>query len=337
MKKWICLMLVMLIAAGCAGGMAENAETSFVQIKENVTAKVYAEPGDTAAADMLESGRICGLMDETTEAGVALLCVLYLDSARKGRIGYIGAEDANKLTQEELTALLEDTEKLNEVLDLIDAVNDYLKDQTGSGSGQADAGTKANGGTGGANQAGKQDIQQFLGEAMEILKLVSDGLGQADSSGKAEAAQEIEKKAKGAGMDLLDQARDIVASAKDAAKDKLDDAKDQINSIVPDDETIENARNQLLVRLMTWIAKVKENIPDRQEIQGKVDELKENQKVAALQDQIDELVQNLQSGALQEKVQGIEQKVDDLRNNVNTPSVDINKVVQDLKNLFKSE
>ena len=60
-------------------------------------------------------------------------------------------------------------------------------------------------------------------------------------------------------------------------------------------------------------------------------------KVAALQDQIDELVQNLQSGALQEKVQGIEQKVDDLRNNVNTPSVDINKVVQDLKNLFKSE
>ena len=185
--------------------------------------------------------------------------------------------------------------------------------------------------------ASVEDIQQFLGEAMEILKLVSDGLGQADSSGKAEAAQEIEKKAKGAGMDLLDQARDIVASAKDAAKDKLDDAKDQIKSIVPDDETIENARNQLLVRLMTWIAKVKENIPDRQEIQGKVDELKENQKVAALQDQIDELVQNLQSGALQEKVQGIEQKVDDLRNNVNTPSVDINKVIQVLKNLFKSE
>ena len=52
MKKWICIILAVLLAAGCAGGLAEGASSSdemkILLVKEDVTASVYDEPGGTA-------------------------------------------------------------------------------------------------------------------------------------------------------------------------------------------------------------------------------------------------------------------------------------------------
>ena len=127
MKKLISLMLAVLMITLCACGFAEetdvSAKTAFVQIKEGVTAQVFKKPGDKKAVDTLSGGQICGLLgEETTETGVAWFQVFYLNSKKAGTPGYINAEDAEQLTEEQLKALMNDPEKLNEILDLVEAL-----------------------------------------------------------------------------------------------------------------------------------------------------------------------------------------------------------------------
>ena len=145
MKKWICIILAVLLAAGCAGGLAEGASSSdemkILLVKEDVTASVYDEPGGTAI-DQLAGGTLCCAVGDPVKAGdVEYLLVFYLDSEKKGALGYIDAEDAQLLTEEELKALLQDPEKMNALLDLVDAMNDLLMPQDGDTTGETGSGT----------------------------------------------------------------------------------------------------------------------------------------------------------------------------------------------------
>lgn len=268
MKKLICLILGILIVAGCLSGLAESAETSFVQIRENASAKVYEKPGTAEITDTLEGGRICGLLEETNETGNAWFFVFYLDSAKKGRTGYISAEDAVRLSQDELTALLADPEKFNEILDLIDAVNDYLKTSEPDDSSPDNS----------SSQTGEKGLQQFYKEAMEKLQKAFGEMDSIDLSGAADAAKAIGKKAKDAGEDLLGLAKDTAESLKDDLEGKADDAKKKLQDI------------DLAAKLEEVKKKVEEINPEAslKELKEKLENSDLNEKIKDLKKKIDE-------------------------------------------------
>jgi hypothetical protein len=233
MKKLIALMLAVLLCALCAGGIAEGTdaseETAFVQIKEGVTAEVFTKPGDENATDSLAGGQLCGLIDETKEAGIDWFLVFYLNAQKKGTTGYINAEDAKKLTGEELKALMEDPATLNEILDLIDALDDYLS--TGStattttnktGTEKKESGiTAENGG-----------FKAFYDRAMKELKALfsrnlTAGANAVSATGKdlvgktIDAASDIAGKATDAVKDLAGQVTDTAENIADQATDTV--------------------------------------------------------------------------------------------------------------------
>ena len=224
MKKLISLMLAVLMVALCACGIAEetkgSGDTAFVQIKEGVTAKVFKEPGGEEAVDTLPGGRICGLLDEgTTEAGAAWFQVFYLNSQKKGTVGYINAEDAEKLIGDQLKALMEDPAILNEILDLIDELDHYL------------GGTKdENPEKGNETPEKKNKLKELYNQAMDKLKKLFNADLSAELGNLKEEGKELADKAKEVGKDLLDKAKDtgkdLVDKAKDTGKDLVDKAKD---------------------------------------------------------------------------------------------------------------
>jgi hypothetical protein len=219
MKKLITLILAVVMAAVCACGAAEGTgsaeKTAFLRIREGVTAQVYDKPGSGNAVDSLAGGRICGLIDEgTTEAGAAWFHVFYLNSKREGAPGYINAKDAEQLTEEELKALMEDPDLLNEILDLVDALDAYL----GAGS----SGKK----TTGSGAQPQNDFTALYQLAMkELQKLldtnVSSGLDELQKKGEelADQAKEAGEKligdSKKAGEELINEAKKAGESLKD--------------------------------------------------------------------------------------------------------------------------
>ena len=228
MKKLIAFILAMLMAAGCMSGIAEGTgsseKTAFLRIREGVTAQVYASPGDETAADTLSGGRFCGLIEEKTEAGVAWFHVFYLNSRKEGATGYIHAEDAIQLREDELKAVLEDLGTSNDVLDLIDALNDYLGKQSGSSAAGNDSSSRSS--NGGATQ--KSGFADLYDQAMKALGQVFG----TDVSGELEkisdAGKEIAGKAVGAGKDLAEKAGKEVKKVID---DNLPKAKEEFDKL----------------------------------------------------------------------------------------------------------
>ena len=228
MKKLIAFILAMLMAAGCMSGIAEGTgsseKTAFLRIREGVTAQVYASPGDETAADTLSGGRFCGLIEEKTEAGVAWFHVFYLNSRKEGATGYIHAEDAIQLREDELKAVLEDLGTSNDVLDLIDALNDYLGKQSGSSAAGNDSSSRSS--NGGATQ--KSGFADLYDQAMKALGQVFG----TDVSGELEkisdAGKEIAEKAVGAGKDLAEKAGKEVKKVID---DNLPKAKEEFDKL----------------------------------------------------------------------------------------------------------
>ena len=212
MKKLISLILAVLMIGLYACGIAEETEgseeTSFLRIREGVTAQVFKEPGGEEAVDTLEGGRICGLLDEgVSAAGAAWFQVFYLNSKKEGAVGYINAEDAEKLTADQLKALMEDPAMLNEILDLIDALDAFLG--TANGDTENGSGTSLN------------KMQSLYKQAMDKLKKVfstdvSSELGSLEEKGK-----ELADKAKEAGKDLLDKAKEAGGNLKDSISDAI--------------------------------------------------------------------------------------------------------------------
>ncbi len=214
MKKWISLILAVLMIGVCAAGIAEGAEetgkTAFLRIKEGVTAQVYEKPGDEKAIDSLAGGKFCGLIDTVTaESGDAWYQVFYLNSKGEGTPGYIKAEDADQLTEEELNALMEDPAVLNEILDLVDALDAYLNGKTGS--------------TGNAQP--ENQFKALYEKAMtELQKLyntsISPELDNLEKQGK-----ELADQAKAAGEDLKN---DVTNALKSMEGKNTDDAIDSL-------------------------------------------------------------------------------------------------------------
>ena len=240
MKKWICWMLAAVVALSCAACFAEGTEaakdTGFLQIKEGVTALIYANPGDEAAVDQLASGRLCGLLEETSEAGALWYFVFYLNSEKQGAVGYMKADDAVRLDEAALKALMENPDKMNEVLDLIDAMNAYLKSGEGTtGSGKT---------TGG--------LSKLYDEAMSALSglfsaELSAELEKTAASAKDEANELVKTLGKASEADLdkkLDELMDTISASETSVNEALGtNAAEKINDLLTAIKGSENFRN----------------------------------------------------------------------------------------------
>ena len=270
MKKLISLILAVLMAGLCVCGIAEetdkSAGTAFLRIKEGVTAQVFENPGDEQAIDTLASGRICGqLGEEVTEAGATWFQVFYLSSRKTGATGYINAEDAERLTENQLKALMEDPETLNEILDLIDAINAYLS--------KKDVNTE-NGG-----KAQENEVKSLYEQAMDGLKKLfgtslSSELGNLEKEGKElankarKAGEALYNDVKEAGGDLLDKAKeaggDLLDKAKEAGEKLKDSVTDALDSVDGEDigEKIGNLKDNISDTVEGWIGNPGEKIDE---------------------------------------------------------------------------
>ena len=278
MKKLICLLLVLLIGTCCASGIAESQNSSFLQIRENVTAKVYANPGDTDVVDTLESGRICGLLDETTAAKKIWFHIFYLDSQKQGQLGYISFEDADILTQDELSLLSDDPVIFNEVLDLIDALNSFMNVNV-SDEKEEEANSSE-------NQKKKSSLKKFYEKAVGKLKTAVNTVDKDILSDATASAKKIGRKIADAGGDLLDKAKDQVKStAKDLNKKLKDiDVKEKLNDLK---KTLDDA--DLGEKISDQVEKISDQIKklDKQSVLDKVTEVKD--KVIETKEKISEL------------------------------------------------
>ena len=297
MKKLIAFILAMLMAAGCMSGIAEGTgsseKTAFLRIREGVTAQVYASPGDETAADTLSGGRFCGLIEEKTEAGVAWFHVFYLNSRKEGATGYIHAEDAIQLREDELKAVLEDLGTSNDVLDLIDALNDYLGKQSGSSAAGNDSSSRSS--NGGATQ--KSGFADLYDQAMKALGQVFG----TDVSGELEkisdAGKEIAEKAVGAGKDLAEKAGKEVKKVID---DNLPKAKEEF------DKLTDNAAEKF---------KELKDGPVKDLAENAGDALKSLKDGAAkdLLDNVSDTIESLKDGAAKDLLDNVSDTIDSLK------------------------
>ena len=274
LRKLICLVLGLLLSVSCFSGLAESGETYFLRIRENGTAKIYANPGDETPVDTLNGGGICGLLEETREAGAVWFHIFYLSGDKKSKTGYLNGEDAERLSQDELTAMLENPEQLDRVLDLVDAVNSYLQGQEEDDTAQT--GAEMDSDTDGS-QTDTTTLKEFYSKAMEALQELSDRLGSVDVPDTEETLQEIGDKVISAGKDLLDQAR---VSGRDS------DLADIINEV--------NEKLQAI------------------NLQEKLEEVTERLNDSSLNDSMAGLTEKLDDSALNESLEGLQGKTEGL-------------------------
>ena len=223
MKKMISLILAVLMVGLCASGIAAETvaseDAAFLRIKEGITAQVFEKPGDGQAIDTIPGGRICGQLGEAAEAGTAWFRVFYLNSSKAGATGYISAGDAEQLTESQLKALMEDPASLNEILDLIDAMDAYLSGKDGNGNPE--------------NSGEKPDsnaLRALYENAMAKLKKV---FGTNVPSQLGDLGRDLANKAVKAGKELLNQAKDEGKKLKDSVSDALSSlAGKDINEII---------------------------------------------------------------------------------------------------------
>lgn len=224
MKKLICLILAVLMAAAGVNCFAEGKEGSvtFVRIRENTTADVYENPEDTEAADALEGGSFCILVSETEAAGKAWYNVFYLNSRKEGATGYIKAEDAEKLRREQLDELMKDPDQINKLVDLVRALSDYTGEDAGA---DPDADSKT-GGNGGGSSSGSA-FEDLYNKAMEELKNLfgTDVAGELEKI--SDATREAADKVKEAGEELLETAADEVEDLLQQTGDALGKAAEE--------------------------------------------------------------------------------------------------------------
>ena len=329
MKKGIAMMLAAVMLLFCAAGLAEetgvSAETVFLRIRENVTAQVYADPQGGQAAAALESGRFCVLIDETSDIW---LHVLYLNDQKKGETGYIHADDAEPVNQEELEALMEDPEKINEILDLIDALLEY-------GSAEAAPAPAAETETDTNAAPAESGLEKLYQNAVTSLRQVfgTDLQGTLDTAGKAagEAAEAgrkvLESAAKDAG-EMLGKAgntvREGLSSAADAAKGVLgmagETVRKEINEKLPGaKEKLEEIRDQAADAAGTMAGKASEAADA---ISGTVSDAVKAIRDGSAKEQLDDLMKNVQDAVSTVKEQAGEAlnsvDLDGIRNNVDS-------------------
>lgn len=181
MKKTLCLMLTLLLALPFGYSLAEAAEDrvgSFLLIPEGEPVPVYTEITDTEPADALESGKLCGLLKEVSEQEVLWDLVVYADREKKAAIGYVRADQVILLATDEFQALMQSPEKMNEVLDLLQAIDEILSEKTQQTAAvPAGSGTGSSSGSQPPKKTGLPDFRAFYNTAMQSLdKILNAGL-----------------------------------------------------------------------------------------------------------------------------------------------------------------
>ena len=285
MKKLICLMMTAIMALVCAGGIAEGTggseEAPFLQIKEDVTARVYAEAGGAETADTLKGGSFCGLLESVTVSGNEWFRVFYLDSRKKAAVGFINGDDAVRLTMDELKKLLEDPEKANEILDLIDALNDFLKDQ----SQETGAGESANSSNSGSSK-GNNFLQKLYDDGMEMLNSFfdSDFSQSLDQIGKmgeevlgslTEAGKEIVGGAVEGGKELIKKGGDILEENMPAVREGLEKLGQKIEEAAKSLKNLPEDAGKIIEEIIEKVKEAAESITDEEktkDIREKIDE-----------------------------------------------------------------
>lgn len=228
MKKLVCILLALTMALGCAAVCAEESDdtekTSLLVIRGEEgddPAPVYEKKEDEEAAALLEPGCLCGLVRDLTEQGENWFHIVYMNEKKEGAAGYVAADRAKILTLGEFKKLMQDSDKANEMMDLMDAVEAYLQ----AADGNQAAGNAATGSSTDFSQTKK--ISEFYNAAMDALKEIA-GL---DFSGELEQitamGEEIAEKAAGAGADLLDTAADAAGRIIEAAGEELEGQMDE--------------------------------------------------------------------------------------------------------------
>ena len=319
MKKLITLILAVLMAGLCACGTAEETDISgktvFLRIKEGVSAQVFERPGDMQAVDTLPGGRICGMLGEKTmEAGAVWFHVFYLKSKKTGAAGYINANDAEQLTEDQVNALMEDSASFNEILDLIEAMNAYLSSKNGN---------MVNGG-----EEQKNEMKTLYEKAMDGLKKLF-GSGLSSELGKLEEeAKELADKAKEAGEKLLDEAKEagekLFDEAKEAGGKLKDTVTDALSSVEGENigETIDNLKDSISETVEGWTG----------ESGGKIDEAK--QKVTDALDILDEYM----GEGTGNSIDGLMNFVDKTKDWLNGSDFSkVNDAVNNLADVFKND
>ncbi len=210
MKKTLCLMLTLLLALPFGYSLAEAAEDrvgSFLLIPEGEPVPVYTEITDAEPADALESGKLCGLLKEVSEQEVLWDLVVYADREKKAAIGYVRADQVTLLATDEFQALMQSPEKMNEVLDLLQAIDEILSEKTQQTAAvPAGSGTGSSSGSQPPKKTGLPDFRAFYNTAMQSLdKILNAGLP--PEIGKAaDTVRDLTQRAVKAGADAANSA-----------------------------------------------------------------------------------------------------------------------------------
>lgn len=210
MKKTLCLMLTLLLALPFGYSLAEAAGDrvgSFLLIPEGEPVPVYTEITDAEPADALESGKLCGLLKEVSEQEVLWDLVVYADREKKAAIGYVRADQVTLLATDEFQALMQSPEKMNEVLDLLQAIDEILSEKTQQTAAvPAGSGTGSSSGSQPPKKTGLPDFRAFYNTAMQSLdKILNAGLP--PEIGKAaDTVRDLTQRAVKAGADAANSA-----------------------------------------------------------------------------------------------------------------------------------
>ena len=256
MKKTLCLMLTLLLALPFGYSLAEAAEDrvgSFLLIPEGEPVPVYTEITDAEPADALESGKLCGLLKEVSEQEVLWDLVVYADREKKAAIGYVRADQVILLATDEFQALMQSPEKMNEVLDLLQAIDEILSEKTQQTAAvPAGSGTGSSSGSQPPKKTGLPDFRAFYNTAMQSLdKILNAGLP--PEIGKAaDTVRDLTQRAVKAGADaansaiggisgfIQENADKVIPKATEDLKQILEKAGDSVSAFK------ENFENSLL-------------------------------------------------------------------------------------------
>ena len=210
MKKTLCLMLTLLLALPFGYSLAEAAGDrvgSFLLIPEGEPVPVYTEITDAEPADALESGKLCGLLKEVSEQEVLWDLVVYADREKKAAIGYVRADQVILLSTDEFQALMQSPEKMNEVLDLLQAIDEILSEKTQQTAAvPAGSGTGSSSGSQPPKKTGLPDFRAFYNTAMQSLdKILNAGLPP-EIGNAADTVRDLTQRAVKAGADAANSA-----------------------------------------------------------------------------------------------------------------------------------
>ncbi len=275
---------------------------------------VYESVADREKADELKPGQVCGLIREVTEAGVKWFHIVYVNSARKGASGFICPDQARILSLAEFKKLLGDSDKANEAMDLLHAVEEYLD----SVSAEKEAGNSVAGNETANHTAGA--FRDFYNQGMKALQ-------DAFSLDFSEDLKQLEEKEKELAGKAADAVTDIVETVADGAEKLMDTAVEEAKTVM--DNAAEQAE-ALLSAAVDSAEFLKEAAEEeiRKHAEGTLPEAAE--EISALLDDVLDMIRDVESGELAEADwQGVQDRLQELNGKLGEVTGDAGEVLQE--------